>query len=368
MELKQLHYFVTVIQEGTISAAARKLNLTQPPLSAQMKLLEQEVGCPLFERGSRRIQLTEAGRMLYNRAVTMLEYADITRQELADYLKGTSGTLRLGVVSSVGSTHLVRIVRDFHEIHPQIAFELMEANTYQLLEQLKASLLELAIVRTPFSDQGFTSCRILEEPMLAVGNRRFFEAVPDSSDGQSPFEMPHDAAVLSGAAATPDAAVLSGAAAPYGVTVSSGTAATPDTPVLSGAPTPAFTAAGIGGAYPLLPLTALSGKPLIIYRRWEEVLFRRFQNAHITPKVFCKNDDARTSALWADAGLGVAILPASTAGLIHNPQTLIYEIDDPGLSSGICVISNKDAWLSAIAKTFLHYLNSSFRESSERIS
>lgn len=355
MELKQLHYFVTVAQEGTISAAARKLNLTQPPLSAQMKLLEQEVGCPLFERGSRRIQLTEAGRMLYNRAVTMLEYADITRQELADYLKGTSGTLRLGVVSSVGSTHLVRIVRDFHEIHPQIAFELMEANTYQLLEQLKANLLELAIVRTPFSDQGFTSCRILEEPMLAVGNRRFFEAGPDASEEQSPFETP------------PDAAVFSGVAAPYGVTVSSGTAATPDTPILSRVPTPAFTATGVG-AYPLLPLTALSGKPLIIYRRWEEVLFRRFQNAHIIPEVFCKNDDARTSALWADAGLGVAILPASTAGLIHDPQTLIYEIDDPGLSSGICVISNKDAWLSAIAKTFLHYLNSSFRESSERIS
>lgn len=134
MELKQLGYFVAVAQEGTISGAARRLNLTQPPLSAQMKLLEQEVGCPLFERGSRRIQLTEAGRMLYSRAATMLELADITRQELKDYLEGTSGVLRLGVVSSVGSTYLSRIVSGFHAEHPQIAFELMEANTYQLLE------------------------------------------------------------------------------------------------------------------------------------------------------------------------------------------------------------------------------------------
>lgn len=52
MDLKQLSYFVTVIQEGTISGAARKLHLTQPPLSAQMKLLEEEAGCLLFERGS----------------------------------------------------------------------------------------------------------------------------------------------------------------------------------------------------------------------------------------------------------------------------------------------------------------------------
>ena len=102
MELRQLTYFITVVEEGTISSAARKLNLTQPPLSAQMKQLEAECGCVLFERTSRRIQLTEAGRMLYNRALTLLELADITRQELKDYREGTSGTLRLGVVSSVG--------------------------------------------------------------------------------------------------------------------------------------------------------------------------------------------------------------------------------------------------------------------------
>lgn len=318
MELKQLNYFVTVVQEGTISAAARRLNLTQPPLSAQMKLLEQEVGCPLFERGSRKIQLTEAGRMLYNRAVTMLEYADITRQELADYIKGASGTLRLGVVSSVGSTHLVEIVKGFHEEHPQIVFELTEANTYQLLEQLKANLLELAIVRTPFSDQGLESFCILEEPMLAAGHRRFFDA---------------DAAPSDCARSTPQKELQ-------------------DAPAYADASSYADTSA----RYPLLPLSALSQKPLILYRRWEEVLQKRFKSAHIEPAVFCKNDDARTSAFWADAGLGVAILPASAAGLIRNPQTLLYQIDDRRLCSGICVVSNKDAWLSAIAKAFLSYL------------
>lgn len=315
MEIKQLNYFVTVVQEGTISAAARKLNLTQPPLSAQMKLLEQEIGCPLFERGSRKIQMTEAGRILYNRALTMLEYADITRQELADYIKGTSGTLRLGVVSSVGSTHLVEIVKGFHEKHPQIVFELTEANTYQLLEQLKANLLELAIVRTPFSDQGFESLCILEEPMLAAGHRRFFDT------GSSPSDTAQASARLH---------IL-------------------DTSVFT----------DTSASYPSLPLSALSGKPLIFYRRWEEVLQKRFKSIHIDPAVFCKNDDARTSALWADAGLGVAILPASVAGLIRNPETLLYQIDDRKLRSGICVISNKDAWLSAIAKAFLSYLEQS---------
>lgn len=80
MDLKQLTYFVTVIKEGTISGAARKLNLSQPPLSTQMKLLEEEFGCVLFERGSRKIQLTEAGQLLYERAVTMLELSEVTKK------------------------------------------------------------------------------------------------------------------------------------------------------------------------------------------------------------------------------------------------------------------------------------------------
>ena len=68
MDLKQLRYFTTVAEEGTISAAAKKLFMSQPPLSTQMKLLEQELGCSLFERGQKHIRLTETGRLLYDRA------------------------------------------------------------------------------------------------------------------------------------------------------------------------------------------------------------------------------------------------------------------------------------------------------------
>ena len=76
MDLKQLEYFTTIVNEGTISAAAKKLNLSQPPLSAQMKALEQEFGCVLFERGSRKIQLTEAGRILFRHAANLLELSN----------------------------------------------------------------------------------------------------------------------------------------------------------------------------------------------------------------------------------------------------------------------------------------------------
>ena len=73
MELKQLSHFVTVVKEGYHLRRRQKLNLSQPPLSTQMKQLEDEFGCVLLNAGSRKIQLTEAGQLLYERAVTMLE-------------------------------------------------------------------------------------------------------------------------------------------------------------------------------------------------------------------------------------------------------------------------------------------------------
>ena len=69
MNLKQMEYFVAIVNEGNISAAAKSLHISQPPLSPQMKLLEDELGVVLFERGSRSIFLTEAGKVFYEKAL-----------------------------------------------------------------------------------------------------------------------------------------------------------------------------------------------------------------------------------------------------------------------------------------------------------
>lgn len=78
------------------------------------------------------------------------------------------------MVSSVGSSLLPLWAAAFHQAYPDIRFELFEANTYQLLEQLRSNLLELAIVRTPFHAEGFVCTSLCEEPMLAVGSETFF--------------------------------------------------------------------------------------------------------------------------------------------------------------------------------------------------
>ncbi len=286
MDLKRLYYFVTVVNEGNISHAAKKLHMSQPPLSTQMHLLEKELSCVLFERGSRQIRLTEAGKLLYERALSLLELSNRTKKELLDYQNGTSGTLRLGIVSSVSCTLLNQWIKSFHHEHPEICFELFEANTYQLLEQLKANIIELAVVRTPFHFAPFECIFLQEEPMLAVGHRIYFADLSE-----------HE-----------------------------------------------------------ISLIQLYQKPLILYRRWEAIILETFHQHHLHPHIFCKNDDARTTAYWADSGLGIGIIPASALKMIQHPDTLCKEIHDPELHSKISVIRNKNGYLSPIAKEFLNFI------------
>lgn len=82
MDIRQLIYFATIVEEGSISAAAKKLHLSQPPLSYQLKLLEEELHLQLLQRGARGVQLTEAGKVLYKRAQGILELTERTQKEL----------------------------------------------------------------------------------------------------------------------------------------------------------------------------------------------------------------------------------------------------------------------------------------------
>ncbi|MBS1312017.1 MAG: LysR family transcriptional regulator, partial [Ruminococcus sp.] len=239
MDFHQLQYFVAIAESGSITAAAKKLFLSQPPLSMQMKRLEKELGCVLFLRGAREVQLTEAGKLLYTRAKSMLELRRITEEELAVCSEQTSGTIRLGVISSVGCSLLPQWLKWFHAQYPQIRFSLYESDTYQILEKLHQDRVELALVRSPFSAEGIQKVPLQTESLIAVGHHSFFSEADTIS------------------------------------------------------------------------LQELAERPLIIYRRWEHILNQTFRTLELPVSYFCVNEDARTTVYWADAGLGVGIIPES---------------------------------------------------------
>lgn len=288
MDIKQLKYFVAITEEGNISAAAKKLIISQPPLSHQLKMLEQELGIKLMERGPRRIELTEAGKALYKRAKTILELTDTAMKELNDISKGLLGTLSLGTISSSGATLLSKRMIRFHQMYPNVSFDIHESNTYNLIELVKAGIIELAVVRTPFNMKGLEHILLEKEPMVAVGKSEFFDEILSS----------------------------------------------------------------------YITINELSNKSLIYYRRFENIIIPIFQRYGLEPKFLCRNEDARTSLMWAAAGLGVAVVPKTTIDAMGFTDLVYKKIQEEELYTQIGVIWKENNYISYIAQCFLKVFQS----------
>ena len=174
MDLKQLHAFITVADEGSISAGAKKLYMTQPPLSSLLKGLEEELNCTLFERGARRITLTEPGKTLYAHAKTLLDLRRVAEEEVRAVAAPDRGTVRVGIVSSLAGTTALEWIREFSETYPEIDFAITEGNTFQMLDLLSAGTIHTALVRTPYQKGSFRAVRMTQEPLVAVGSAAYF--------------------------------------------------------------------------------------------------------------------------------------------------------------------------------------------------
>jgi DNA-binding transcriptional LysR family regulator len=154
MELRQLHYFIVVAEEGGFRRAAARLYMAQPPLSQQIAALERELGLQLFSRTARGSQLTEAAQALLPYARRAVAAADATVSASRSLRDGTEGSLRLGFVGSA-ALHLVpRILSYFGRRWPLVRFDLHELPNGQQVERLQNGRLDAGIVRCrkPYSE------------------------------------------------------------------------------------------------------------------------------------------------------------------------------------------------------------------------
>lgn len=168
MNLRQLTYFVAIAEEHQLTAAARRLHISQPPLSYELATLERELGVKLVDRGSRGVTLTEAGELLYQRATVILDMVGATEREVEGFGRGYRGTLTIGIISSSGGQVPNEAMRSFTEEYPDIRFVLREGNTYEVLDYLRKGVVDLGVVRTPFDQQGLETLLLEPEPMVAL--------------------------------------------------------------------------------------------------------------------------------------------------------------------------------------------------------
>ena len=110
MDIKDMRAFYAIVEEGNISHAAQRLDIAQPALSRQMKRLETSLGVQLFERGSRRIRLTDAGRVMYSRVEHILGMVDGTVREITEIGSGIAGSVRLGTITTSGALLLPELI------------------------------------------------------------------------------------------------------------------------------------------------------------------------------------------------------------------------------------------------------------------
>ncbi|WP_172253108.1 LysR family transcriptional regulator [Saccharibacillus deserti] len=294
MDLRQLRYFVAVIKEGQITSAAKKLNMEQPPLSRQMKLLEEELGTPLFDRTGRKLVPTEAGRRLYERAEEMLVNLEETLLEIRELGEGVGGTLSIGAVVSCVSL-LPGAIERFGKEYPAVAFKIQEGDHFQLAELLRKRQIELIVARLPF------------------------EAPPGADD--------------------------------YGI------ASLPPDPLAAAVPTAWAEYAGrrslrLGELSGRPFLTLKTDRTTGMHER----IMQAFAAKGSVPRIFCECSSVAVILALVAQGLGAALLPRSVLSSFRSEDFGMLELEDAALQAEVGLVWLQDRYLSRSAERFIEEL------------
>ena len=171
MELRVLRYFLAVVREENILRASEVLHITQPSLSRQLTQLEEELGAKLFERGNRKITLTDAGMLLRRRAEELVALADKTETEFAELNGGddVSGIISIGSGELSAVSELAKIIKAFGEKHPNISFNFYSGNADNIKAQIDDGLLDFALLLEPVEIEKYDYLRMpVAEHWVAV--------------------------------------------------------------------------------------------------------------------------------------------------------------------------------------------------------
>jgi len=168
IELRHLRYFVAVAEELHFGRAAQRLHLAQPPLSQQIRRLEEILGYPLFERTSRSVSLTGAGAVFLERAQRTLRNVQRDIEETRSIGRGEVGSLHVGFVGSAMLTILPAIFREYREAYPSVRLHLHESFTAMVIEGLQNGTLDAGLLRDSDPVDGLIATTIYSEPFVAV--------------------------------------------------------------------------------------------------------------------------------------------------------------------------------------------------------
>ena len=170
IDIHKLNAFVAVVEESNISHAAVRLNMQQPPLTRIIKSLEDELGTQLLKRLPRGVEVTEAGKALYQEALAILAHAQAIPKRVQNISQGLEGQINFGFTNSVGlHSFLPALLRNFREKFSNVSIHLEEDGSNALIDSIINEKLDIVFLRKPAPiGLGLTSLHVLDEPLIVA--------------------------------------------------------------------------------------------------------------------------------------------------------------------------------------------------------
>ncbi len=298
MTLKQLEYFLEIAKMGSVSKAAESLNISQPPLSLQLKSLEEELGTTLFIRSKQGLKITPEGLLLQNRAGTILNLVNEAKTDIQEKTGKQESLVRVGSIGSVNNRLLPQIIAKYNLSYPYVKFQVFEGSTEHTLEELSKGEIDFGFVRRPFNIANFAS-KPIRDPLLAPGESDYFAII-----GLPKFI---------------DESMID-----------------PETRSV--------------------PVEAMQGRPLVIHQRYHKMLVSICQKHGFTPDIICENGEITSSLSWARAGIGLAVAPFTSAAINEDQRLQTYRIKNVPMNPEVCIVWNPENDLSGEVRAFIRAL------------
>ncbi len=168
MELRQLRYFVSIVDHGSLSRAALVLHIAQPALTQQLRQLEDELGAQLLHRSAQGVLSTDAGKIFYQHAQAILKQVADAKSAVTQSTSKPTGTVAIGVPQSISGALALPLLLAAQQQYPEIELQLTEELTGNLIEQLKAGRINLAVLFDDGQLAPFSCTPMVEEEMMFV--------------------------------------------------------------------------------------------------------------------------------------------------------------------------------------------------------
>ena len=172
MELRQLEYFVEVAKERSFTRASRRLMVSQPAISKTIRSMEEELGVILFNRSSRQIELTDAGRSIYQKAKDVLANMEQLTDDIDQVAQLKKGTIHIGIPPVVGAGFFPQVISGFKDRYPGIEIQLMEVGTKSIEGGIIDGTLDVGVICShPSNSDQFDQHLLISDPILLVMHR-----------------------------------------------------------------------------------------------------------------------------------------------------------------------------------------------------